>query len=290
LRYNSFDVDSTVVNDNFNKVTGALAAEFEATENLLFKLSTTQLYKAPDLNEVFTGAGLSDTENPGLQAEEGSNNEFSLAFEDSVLGADKFSTGFTVFQTTIENHIYQYAPPPAAVGGRSWYDNVGDLDIEGYEAYIGYDLGGFRALFSYSDAEAILDASADYPTLDGAHDSREQGSTVSLSVDYEISSADLLLHWDVQHVGSTPHYDVTLDAATLENSKDAFTVHNISARWTPKFADGLALTLGVDNLFDEFYASQSSRTGTSFHPRFGQLYLLDYEPGRNVKATVAYQF
>jgi len=50
------------------------------------------------------------------------------------------------------------------------------------------------------------------------------------------------------------------------------------------------LTLGVDNLFDEYYASQSSRTGVSFHPVFGELYLTDYEPGRNVKATIAYQF
>lgn len=79
-----------------------------------------------------------------------------------------------------------------------------------------------------------------------------------------------------------------LDGPTLENSKDGYTVHNISLQWFP--VKGLQVTAGVDNLLDEFYASQSSRTGVSFHPRFGELYLFDYEPGRNIKATVSYQF
>jgi hemoglobin/transferrin/lactoferrin receptor protein len=290
VRFNSFDVGSSVVSDDYSKVTGALAGEFRPVDNLLIKLSSTQLFKAPDLNEVFIGAGLGVTENSDIDAEEGVNNELSLAFEDEVLGADSFSAGFTIFETTIENHIYQYAPPPAGVGGRYWYDNVGDLEIEGYEVYLGYDLGGLSTLLTISDSEAILDANAFYPTLDGAHDSREQGTTVAFNVDYEFTSLDLTLHWDVQHVDGTPHYDVALDAASLDNGKDAFTVHNISARWTPESVDGLGLTVGVDNLFDEFYASQSSRTGTSFHPRFGELYLLDYEPGRNIKATLSYQF
>jgi hemoglobin/transferrin/lactoferrin receptor protein len=67
-------------------------------------------------------------------------------------------------------------------------------------------------------------------------------------------------------------------------------VHNLSAHWQPAAVKGLGLTLGMDNLFDEFYASQSSRTGTSIHPRFGKLYLMDYEPGRNAKLTVSYRF
>ena len=67
-------------------------------------------------------------------------------------------------------------------------------------------------------------------------------------------------------------------------------VHNISLRWTPAQWEGLDLTLGVDNLFDEYYASQSSRTGLSKHPLFGDLFLLDYEPGRNVKVSVGYRF
>ena len=65
--------------------------------------------------------------------------------------------------------------------------------------------------------------------------------------------------------------DTDLDGPTLDNSKEGFDVHNVSARWAPEMVEGLALTVGVDNVFDEYYASQSSRTGVSFHPRFGEL-------------------
>ena len=84
--------------------------------------------------------------------------------------------------------------------------------------------------------------------------------------------------------------ELDLDGASLDNSKQGFTVHNLSAKWQAESIDGLSVILGVDNLFDEYYASQSSRTGVSFHPRFGELYLQDYEPGRNIKATVSYLF
>ena len=83
---------------------------------------------------------------------------------------------------------------------------------------------------------------------------------------------------------------LNLDGATLNNAKDSFSVHNVLARWDAQSIEGLTLIFGVDNPFDEFYASQSSRTGTSFHPRFGELYLLDYEPGRNIKASLSYRF
>ena len=202
----------------------------------------------------------------------------------------KLTAGLTLFKTDIDDHIYDYAPPPAEVGGRSWKDNVGDMKIDGYEFYLGYDVKALSLLLSYSNAESELDAVAEYAdTLDGARIDRQQGDTFSLNVDYDIDSIGLALHWDILNV-SDVDAGLDLDGATLDNAKDSFTVHNVSAQWNPIQLEGLSVTVGVDNLFDEFYASQSSRTGTSLHPFFGPLYLVDYEPGRNIKATIAYQF
>ena len=83
---------------------------------------------------------------------------------------------------------------------------------------------------------------------------------------------------------------LAIDGASVDNSKMSFAVHNLSISWQPEQLDGLSVIFGIDNVFDEFYASQSSHTGLSNHPLFGELYLMDYEPGRNVKATIAYQF
>ncbi|MCP8897912.1 TonB-dependent receptor domain-containing protein [Gilvimarinus xylanilyticus] len=278
-RYNDYDIDSAVVDNSFDDVTFSLAGEFQPTDALVFKLSSTELFKGPELSEVFTGAGLFEDPNPELEAETGRNDELSFAYGDAVLGADNFSLGATFFRTDIEGYIYQYASPVM--------DNIGDMEITGGEAYIGYDLGGLRTLLTYSDAESELSAYPGYEDYEGARLDRQQGDTWSLNLDYDLRALDMNFHYDVLLVGDVPAAP-DLDGATLENSKDGYTVHNISMSWEP--IEGLLLTGGIDNVFDEFYASQSSRTGTSFHPRFGELFLTDYEPGRNIKATVAYQF
>jgi len=287
IRYDSYDIDSAVVDDSFDKISGALAAEYELSHALLLKLSTTQLFKGPEIGEVFTGAGLYDTANPGIKEETGLNTEFSLMFEDAVFGADHFLAGITVFQTDIDDYIYDYATPPPSVGGRNWKDNIGDMRIYGTEAYLGYNVGQLRTLISYSISKSDLDATADYSNRDGARLDRQQGDTVSINIDYNIPSQGLALHWDSLIVSNLDaHKD--LGGASFDNSKKGFDVHNVSLRWQPQAVHGLAFTLGVDNIFDEFYASQSSRTGVSIHPRFGSLNLQDFEPGRNIKMTLSY--
>ncbi|HTF94575.1 MAG TPA: TonB-dependent receptor [Cellvibrio sp.] len=75
IRYETSDVESSIVNDTFNDFTSALAVEYEATENLLFRISNTELFRAPELNEVFIGAGLGQTPNPAIKAETGVNQQ-----------------------------------------------------------------------------------------------------------------------------------------------------------------------------------------------------------------------
>lgn len=304
LRYDDVDVDSVVVDKSFDKVTGALSLNFQATPEFLIRASATQLFKAPEIGEVFIGAGLFDTANPDIEAETGLNKEIAFDYQSDKLGIDSFRAGVTVFDTDIKNYIYDYAEipttPPCSFRTqrcRTWKDNVGDMNIHGYELYIGFTHEGFSSLLTYSSADSELDAfseynpadTANFSSLNNARIDRTQGDTLSLNLDYSFAQTDLTLHWDVLVVDDVPA-GVDLDNATSDNRKDGFTVHNISARWQPESVEGLALTLGVDNLFDEFYASQSSRTGVSRHPLFGALYLFDYEPGRNAKFTIAYTF
>jgi hemoglobin/transferrin/lactoferrin receptor protein len=286
LRYDNYNLDSNVVDNTFDDVTFSLAGEYDLTESLIVKLSTTQLFKGPEIGEVFVGAGLYDSVNNDIKAETGENNELSIAYAKDVLGADEFSLGFTYFDTQIDNYIYDYASSP---DGGSWKDNIGDMAIDGFEAYVGYEVGNLKALITFSKAESELNAYTAYAALDGARLDRQQGDTISFNLDYEIPNKQVTLHWDFLSVDDVSA-GVDLDGATLDNAKDSYIVHNISARWEPVAVSGLAITAGIDNVLDEFYASQSSRTGVSFHPLFGSLYLQDYEPGRNAKVTVAYNF
>ena len=283
VRYDSYNLQATLVDETFSEMTGALAFEYEFFDSLVAKLSSTQLFKGPEVSEVFIGAGLDGRGTPseGIEAETGINNEFSLAYQDDVFGADVFSAGVTLFDTEINNYIYD--------SSSNGVDNVGDMAIDGYELYVGYELNTLSVLLSYSSAESELSAFAEHSELDGTRIDRKQGDTFSLNVDYEIVPLNMTLHWDVL-VTDDVKAEPDLGGANLENSKEGFSVHNVSAQWYPEMVKGLTLTFGIDNLFDEFYASQSSRTGTTFHPVFDNLYLTDYEPGRNIKSTIAYQF
>ena len=291
VRYSTVDLDSTVVDDRFSKLTGAMALEYQINNNFLVRLSTTQLFKAPEIGEVVIGAGLFDKPNKDINEETGYNTELAFAYQDKILGADNFTSGVTFFQTNIDDYIYDNAVVPGGTGPRDvWKDNVGDLKLYGYEAYVGYDINNLRTLLAFSTADSELDAFNQYSVLDKARLDRTQGDTISFNLDYGIPIWDLALHWDFQYVGGLRAKTDLDGVAADDNSKDSFNIHNISARWSPKQVKGLDLTVGIDNLFDEYYASQSSRTGSTTHPVFGSLYLLDYEPGRNVKMTVSYQF
>lgn len=289
VRAERYSIDSKVTDDSFSDLNFALAIEFQPKDNLLLKLSTTQLFKGPEIGEVFVGAGLFDRANPDIESETGLNTELAMAYQEELTQDIELNLGATLFYTQINDYIYDYAQIPG--GGRrdQWKDNVGDLNIRGIEAFIGLKSAQWQTQLSYSDASSELDAFANYATLDNARIDREQGDTFNLRFTYELANTDARLQWEITRVNSLPA-GLDLYGATLLNAKDGFIVHNISARWQPESVQGLSFTLGVDNLFDEFYASQSSRTGTSFHPLFKKLYLLDYEPGRNIKASVSYQF
>ena len=288
-RYDRYDIDSAVVDDSFSELSLAAALEFQASDDLLFKLSGTQLFKGPEIGEVFVGAGSNDTANSTIEAETGVNIEFAFAYQVELNRSTNLSLGATVFNTQINDYIYDYAPPPADSGARYWKDNIGDMTIDGFEAYVGLTQGNFSANLTLSNAESELDAFSQYASLNGARLDRQQGDTISANVNYELEQLGLTLNWEALRADDVDA-GLDLDGASLNNAKDAYTVHNISAKWAVQQVAGLAIIVGVDNLFDEFYASQSSRTGVSFHPRFGELYLQDFEPGRNVKATVSYAF
>lgn len=296
-RFNRWDIDGHLIDKTYSEPTFALALDYTIHRDTIIKASATELFKGPELSEVFTGAGTGDVYNADIKAETGTNTEFGISHHGKV-----FNTGVTGFETVINDYIYDYiqytlssAPYPK--------DNIGDLRLSGIETFWGFTLSNLDVLLTYASIKSNLHAYSPYITMpyddgetvvfqegfDGARTDRTQGNTYTLLLDYYIPGWGLQFHYDFTHVSSMPA-GKDLDGATLNNSKDGYNLHNVSVQWAPRIAEGLTLTGGIDNLADEYYASQASRTGVSFHPRFGKLYLTDYEPGRNIKASIAYQF
>lgn len=266
VRYNRYKLDSDASDKTFTETTFGLAAEVPVTDNFSVRAAGTQLFQGPNLAEVYTSAGGDVTPNPDLKAETGHNTEIGFNYSaDDVMNLDNFSAGLTVFRTRINDYIDDE-------GRTASFNNIGNYDIEGFEAVVAMSKGNLDARLTYARSESENRVS-------GAPLGRQVGDSISLGLDYQIPSADLNLSWTSLVTLDEDYYD-----------KEGFDVHSISAKWTPGHLEGLTLTAGVENLFDEYYTSHASRIGDTFHPVFGQLHLNDYEPGRNFKLSASYIF
>jgi hemoglobin/transferrin/lactoferrin receptor protein len=262
-RYNRYKLDTNASGETFTDTTFGLAAAYPLTDSWTIRGSSTQLFQGPGLSEVFS-SGL-PAANPDLKPETGINNEIGVSFsQNNVLNLDKVNFSLTVFRTDIDDFIDDE--------GTSVLSNVGDYRIKGFETSIGMSEGNFDARLTYAKSESEN-------KVTGAALDREVGDSISLGLDYFVPSKDLSLNWTSLVTLEEDYYD-----------KPSYDVHSISANWVPKSINGLTLTAGIENIFDEYYVSHASRIGDSVHPLFGALHLNDYEPGRNIKLTASYVF
>ncbi|USD39345.1 TonB-dependent siderophore receptor [Ferrimonas sp. SCSIO 43195] len=269
VRYNHYKVDMAASNDTFTDTTFGLAAKYELTEQWTLRASATELFKGPALTGSFLTSG--SALNPDLKPETGINYEAGIAFQEQAwAGFDSIGFSFNAFQTEIDDYI-----DDTMTGKASLYSNLGDVEIVGFESVLNVrrgDLSG-RLTYSRSDSE-FTSVHPDSGVVPGQSLEDEVGDSISFNLDYELSSLGLSLSW-------TSLVTMDLDKEVEQDTaKEGFDVHSINARWIPTAYQALTVTAGVENLFDEQYASHASHD-------FGYT---DYEPGRNFKLSVAYVF
>lgn len=264
IRQNHYDLNTSMADKTYDETTWSLAGELDVTDSFTLRAATTSLFQGPNLEEAFY-ADTVNPANPALKPETGLNSELGFRFDQQNVGAlDKLATALTLFHTRIDDRI-EYGR------GTGWY-NQDEVTLKGFEASVKMDKGDLGVLLTYARTNSDVKETGE-PVSD------ESGDTISMTVDYALPAHNLELEWESQVVRDEDKLD-----------KKGYDVHSISVRWSPAAAEGLVLTAGIENLFDEYYVSHVSRIGESNHPRFGQLLLDDSEPGRNFKLTAAYSF
>ncbi len=181
----------------------------------------------------------------------------------------------TVFQTNIDDYIadkYQDATQTYLIY------NIGDVEIKGFEASASYGYDKFNSKLSYSQSDTKNENTGG-PVAGGNGRSIDMGDSIALTLDYQSDSLETIFGWTSMFVLEE---DNVFDG---QPAKDSYDVHNLYAQWVPSNVDGLSVTFGIDNIFDEVYTSHASRSGT-----VRGFTLDDYEPGRNFKLSAAYQF
>ncbi|WP_198328775.1 TonB-dependent receptor domain-containing protein [Psychrobacter faecalis] len=269
----------------YDNVVGALAASYEIAPLTQVFASYTQLFNGPDLSQaIFNRNGVGTVVNNDLKAEEGSNNEVGIVktLRDLTVAGDALQLSGKYFETDIENYIefvrsgLDCAPEPGS-NCQGAINKDEDYKIKGVELAADYKMNNFSMGLSYSRARSKGDKTGySIPSVTGS--SSESGDKYMVNLAYAPT--------ETTDIGWRSTYVASVMPNTGENDieKPSYNVHDIFMNYSPKQVDGLKATLGVYNLFDEAYASHSSRLNPIDDVT------TDFEKGRNIKASLTYQF
>ena len=289
VRYDRYESPKFVAGgQTYDNVVGALAASYEIAPLTQVFASYTQLFNGPDLSQaIFNSNGDKIYVNNNLKAEEGSNAEIGIVntLRDLTVAGDALQLSAKYFETDIENFIgfvrsggtragldCATGQPGGACQGAVNSDE--DFKIKGVELAADYKMDNFSMGLSYARARSKGDKTGDsIPSVTGS--SSNSGDKFMVNLNYEPS--------DVVGLGWRSTY-VTSITDNKQNTKPNYDVHDIYMNYAPRQLDGVTATLGVYNLFDEAYASHSSRLNTA------DVAATDFESGRNIKASLSYQF
>lgn len=179
-----------------------------------------------------------------------------------------------LFQTEIEDAISEI--------GRV-YQNIGDVETEGYNVQLRYRLQGFTASASVNEARARLNGER----MNG-YDHGALGTTLGrtwvLRLEYVLNDS-LLAGWGSRAVEG--EHDIPTSAGLVQ--QPGYAVHDVFVRWQPAALQGLTLNLTVRNLLDKFYRDHATVADFSHLPDFEGLAGLP-EAGRDLRLEARWQF
>ncbi|NOH62598.1 TonB-dependent siderophore receptor [Vibrio sp. RE88] len=272
MRFDDYKREAATGTKSFDDVTWSLTGEWNVTSDWTLFASTRSLFKGPELLETFIKYQQTSHLAEDIKAETGQNTQGGVKF-DKRIDEHFFGANLTIFKTQIDDDIHE-----TWQGTGYLIDNLGDVELNGFEvsASYGYQMFNSKLSYSRSDNEDVTNGG---PVVDSNGRSTDIGDNIALTLDYQADSIDTIFGWTSI---------VVLDEDNVVSGaekKEGYNVHNFYAQWIPSQAEELTLTFGIDNVFDEEYISHASRTGNA---RGNQID--DYEPGRNFKLSAAYQF
>jgi hemoglobin/transferrin/lactoferrin receptor protein len=287
VRYDRYEAPESIAGGKtYDNVVGALAASYEIAPSTQVFASYTQLFNGPDLSQaIFNRNGAGTYVNKDLKAEEGDNTEVGIVttLRGLTTANDALQLSGKYFETNIENYI-EFIRSGLGCGPNLGSDCQGainkdeDYKIKGVELAADYKMNNFSMGLSYAHARSKgKDTGKTIYSQTGS--GSDTGDKYMVNLAYEPTETTEL-GWRSTYVASA-----TLDTAEKgEIRKSSYNVHDIFMSYSPTQVDGLKATVGVYNIFDETYASHASRYDAS-DDKF-----TDFEPGRNIKASLTYQF
>lgn len=244
---------------------------------LSMRVAAARTLRGAGLKEAFYVDNMRWRNDPQLRPEKALNYEWSLNYAQGP-----WSARASLFRQSLDGFV-------TTTTGSTWLiQNVGRMRSSGYELGVQWQKDRWSAGLALSQARPRING---YDLGDEAY-----GLGVATGRSWNLQLGHRLPAWnlDVQWVGRftqsrTQHEYLISERRAVTKHKAGYGVHDLFLNWQPHGDDRLRVSLGIRNLFDQFYYDQASyatyvdASGVATGRGFA-------EPGRNVRLDLRWTF
>lgn len=305
IRYDHYELDTMGgelgkagrANYSWNEWSPGFSLDYQFDIGLGFYASWAKVFRGPDPVESIRVTGenvYKTTTNGDLDAETGDDYEFGARYRTEFAQNQSLSLSAKYFYDDYDNLIVEMAEPRKTEFQRQ---NGGRAVVKGGEIVARYSVGNLSLGASYSKTKTTYkdpNNTAGYGRVLAYSDA---GDKYTFNAEYFVPYIDTLFGYNLIAFDKI----TTKNGAGKEFTKPGYAVSDIYATWTPsKKYKGLEINLGIYNIFDKAYWSHSQRSAGSMQcpksakgkcpPNPLEPGPIDWDPGRNIKASVSYKF
>ncbi len=279
LRYDNTNIDTASVTEtdrDFNALSANVFATYNANDSLKYFIGAGKSSRVPDARELYN----IKYPNPATRVVNGTptlgqttNKEIDLGFEKSY---ENSKIKLKTFYSKLTDYIYYNA----TIGTANAFENI-DATIYGFE------LSG-----SYNASDDLyFDAGLSYKK--GKKDSQPTGQTDTDLAEITPLKLNASVIYDYDEQGDVELSMVAsnswdnVDEDNGEQKLSGYAVFNLKT--TREFDSGFELTVGVDNMLDNTYATTNTYKDLILMTDGSDTMLIN-EPGRYIYANVKYSF
>ena len=272
----------TAQNNDYNSVSANVFATINASDSLRYFAGIGKSSRVPDPRELYFMSSMSPSATTLIGTptlDQTTNYEIDLGFEKVY---NSFSIKTKLFYSMLKDYIYLNGQK-----NKNVFENI-DATIYGAEvsgAYLATDTLYLDYGIAYKKGEKDEPLTGQSDT-DLAEISPIKAN-IGIGYDYDDSLSAKL---DIVAVGDWKDYD----SDNGEQAIDNYTVLNLKVN--KEFSNGIGITIGVDNIFDEAYTTTNTykdltliTTGTTAGTAVDDVMLLN-EPGRYFYINASYDF
>lgn len=243
---------------------------WEVLDGLTLKAGYAEAFRGPSTHDTFKLDRALNA--PDLEGEKAINREvgFDYIYRNFTLSGE-------IYRSDIEDAI---ADP---LFGPVIYQNIGDLESDGYRIGTTYHWQGLQAGLSFHHNESEVNGE---PLTVYVHNllGNSIGDTLVADLSYRWSR-NLEFGWQGRFVEGIDNLETSVGSI----DKPGYGVHDLFVHWLPTGNEDLRLTLTVKNVGDKQYLDHASNADYESIPGYEGVIGLP-EPGRDVRLGLALRF